>query len=109
MTNALTAAAQSSTPSWLPAVSAILGALVGGFASYFSNRAFDRSRRRAEDARWRKENVYLPIRDELLALLEPPQGRAAYLDAVDQSATRFNEEREKNLPTLQTRRARSGR
>lgn len=154
LADALSVAAQSGAPSWLPAASAILGALVGGFASYLSNTALDRRRRLAEDARWRKENVYLPLRDELLVLLEPPQGRGAHLrrdghlmwgisfdepprsdekfpsravhlylwrrfkrelragsyateevrkrlDAVDETAQRFNAEREENLPRLE--------
>jgi|GEM_PF-4443352 len=53
---------------WLPAVSAIAGAAVGGIATYWSNRALDNRRERAEAARWRKENVYIPIREELLGL-----------------------------------------
>lgn len=61
---------QGGAPVWLPAASAILGAIVGGLASYLSNTALEKRRRGAEDARWRKENVYLPLREELAKFTE---------------------------------------
>lgn len=67
-------AAEDGAPAWLPAASAILGALVGGLASYLSNTALEKRRQRAEDARWRKENVYLPLREELANFMETASG-----------------------------------
>jgi hypothetical protein len=61
-------------PTWFTAVvavaAALLGAGVGGFASYFSNAKLDARRRKARAAVRRKAKVYTPLRGELVELRE---------------------------------------
>lgn len=59
-------------PWWITAIvavgAALLGATVGGFASFFANERLERKRRTARAAVRRKAKVYTPTRHELLAL-----------------------------------------
>lgn len=61
-------------PAWVTAgvaaSSVVLGALVGGFASYGANVALENRRRKARAAVRRKAKVYTPLRAELRGLRE---------------------------------------
>lgn len=59
-------------PTWFTAVvaitAALLGAGVGGFASYWANTKFDEQRREGRAAIRRKAKVYTPLRGELISV-----------------------------------------
>jgi hypothetical protein len=61
-------------PLWATAavaiVAALLGSIVGGYASFRANYAMELARRRARAQVRRKAKIYTPIRSELLALRE---------------------------------------
>src|SRR5437588_3475049 len=62
------------SPWWVTALvavgAALLGAVVGGVASFLANDRLERRRRKARAAIRRKAKVYTPVRLELLALRE---------------------------------------
>jgi hypothetical protein len=63
---------QHNEPDWLPVAiaggAAVLGAIAGGFASYFANERLETRRREARAAVRRSAKVYTPLRSQLIAL-----------------------------------------
>lgn len=69
-------------PFWQTAVvavgAALLGSLVGGFASFRASEALEQRRREARTKIRRKAKVYTPIRSELLELQEARKRGAVF-------------------------------